>query len=176
MPSLIIPGSSAVIGNSVLAMIPSGVGCRLLCSHTRARYRQHCTRYLITSDIVLHFGFSRLQWRRVHCWVVHNFPTRLCGARHCFPGESCTAAHWNVEAFMLTFGTQGEWQSLPLHHDELFSKPIATSGCFFCWVMAVFLKTTGFFFVYNFFELFDVFVWFWGCGRQVGKQNPHFQF
>lgn len=55
MPSLIIPGSSAVTGNSVLAMIPSGVCCRLLHSHTRAGYRQHCTRYLITSDIVLHF-------------------------------------------------------------------------------------------------------------------------
>lgn len=166
MPSLIIPGSSAVIGNSVLAMIPSGVCCRLLRSHTRARYRQHCTRYLITSDIVLHFWFSRLQWPQWHCWLAHNFPTlifwtlvetlqvkcsrrlcrRLCGARHRFPGESCTAAHWNVEAFMLTFGTRGEWQSLPLHHDERFSKPIATSGCFFCWVMAVFLKMTVFFF------------------------------
>lgn len=51
MPSFITPGSSAVIGNSVLAMVPFGVCCHLLHSHTCARYPQHCTRYLITSDI-----------------------------------------------------------------------------------------------------------------------------
>lgn len=94
-----------------------------------------CTHYLITPAIVVHFLFNACDdderaaclpiiFLPMFCSVASRIQLQhvrvLCGAWRGVPAR----AHWNVEAFMLTFGTQGEWQTLPLHHNELFLKPI----------------------------------------------------